>query len=219
MKVNNSNVKLAFRKIANDEIRVVMLQLKHQNSDNVVLQTPAIDTRSYYNSTGYEFAHHNDLTAGTFVSNSVKIYDIDVTFTVPTISNITILSSGNITNATSTLLRIATPSVTPSILFCLFKTTDITIDELFATNTINKYLCCNCKRSTELTTTAQYFQVSSNDIQKIDDYTALIVGYMNDYNIISLPTFIAYEVNDTEAIYKNVKIFDSGIITQNSQTT
>src|SRR5574344_897631 len=155
MKVNDSDVKLAFRKISNDDLRVVMLQFKPHTSTTVELQSPAHPNSSISNTTGFEFVHLTDDTIIPTEQHTASISNIDVSFDTPLVSNISVLSSGNITKGTVDTVKIG--SNVPSSLFCVAKLSGITVDELLADNSINRYLCVNGKESSESSLSSKYY--------------------------------------------------------------
>lgn len=218
MKVNGSDVKLAFRKIANDELRVVMLQFKPHASTTVELQSPAHPNSSISNTTGFEFVHLTDYTSVPKKQHNVSINTHNISFTTPLVSNISILSSGNITLGTEDTVKIG--SNVPSCLFCVAKLGDITVDELFAAGSnINRYLCVNAKISGESSLSSHFFTIDSSNAIKIDDYTLLVVYDLVGFAETSLPDFKAYTIENGTAVYKSVTILDCGMTTYAAQAS
>lgn len=217
MKVNGSVVKLAFRKISNDDLRVVMLQFKPHASTTVELQSPAHPNSSISNTTGFEFVHLTDDTIITTEPHTASIYNINVSFAAPSVSNISILSSGNITLGTEDTIQIG--SNVPSSLFCVAKLSDITVDELLDDNSINRYLCVNAKESGESSLSSKYYPIASSNVVKLDDYTMLIVFTLVGFAETTLPDFKAYTIEDGTAVYKNITILDCGMVTYSAQAT
>lgn len=211
MKVNGSVFKFAFRKISNDDLRVVMLQFKPHTSMTVELQSPAHPNSSISNTTGFEFVHLTDDTIIQTKTHTAVINGVNVSFAAPSVSNISILSSGNITLGTEDTVKIG--SNVPSSLFCVAKLSGITVDELLADNSINRYLCVNGKESSESSLSSKYYTISSSDVIKIDDYTMLIVYTLVGFAETSLPDFKAYTIENGTAVYKSVTILDCGMTT------
>lgn len=218
MKVNGSVFKFAFRKISNDDLRVVMLQFKPHTSTTVELQSPAHPNSSISNTTGFEFVHLTDDTIIPTESHTAPIYTINVPFATPLVSNISVLSSGNITKGTVDTVKIGS-NVPPSSLFCVAKLSGITVDELLADNSINSYLCVNGKESGESSLSSKYYPISSSNVVKLDDYTMLIVFTLAGFTETSLPDFKAYTIEDGTAVYKNIAILDCGMVTQAAPAT
>lgn len=217
MKVNGSDVKFAFRKIASNSLRAVMLQFKPQSSANVELQSPANPNSDIAYTMGFEFVHLTDTIIVPTKQHTASIYGINVSFATPLVSNISILSSGNITKGTEDTVKIG--SNMPSSLFCVAKLSDITVDELLADNHINRYLCVNGKVSGETSLSSLYYPISSSNAIKIDDYTMLIVFYLVSFTETSLPDFKAYTIENDTAVYKNVTILDCGMTTYAAQAS
>lgn len=216
MKVNGSDVKLAFRKIS-DGLRVVMLQFKPHASTTVELQTPANPNSSISNDTGFEFVHLTDDTSITTEPHTASIYNINVSFAAPSVNNISVLSSGNITKGTVDTVKIG--SNVPSSLFCVAKLSGITVDELLADNSINRYLCVNGKESGESSLSSKYYPISSSNVVKLDDYTMLIVFTLVGFAETSLPDFKAYTIENDTAVYKSITLLDRGITTYAAQAS
>lgn len=218
MKVNGSDFKFAFRKIANADLRAVMLQFKPQASTTVELQSPARPNSSISNTTGFEFVHLTDDTNVPKKQSTVSIDTHDISFATPLlVSNISILSSGNITEGTEDTVKIG--SNVPSSLFCVAKLSDITVDELLDNSNINRYLCVNGKVSGETSLSSKYYYISSSDVIKIDDYTMLIVYALVGFTETTLPDFKAYTIEDDTVVYKNVTILDCGMTTYAAQAS
>ena len=217
MKVNGSDVKLAFRKISDANLRVVMLQFKPHSSTMVELQTPTRPNNSMSCTNGFEFVHLTDHTIIPTEPHTVSIYGINVSFAAPLVSNISILSSGNITTGSVDTVKIG--SNVSSSMFCVAKLSDITVDELLNDNTINRYLCVTAKQSSESSLSSKYYPISSSNVTKIDDYTMLIVFDLVGFTEVSLPDFKAYTSVDGEAVYKNIRLLDRGMTTCAAQAT
>lgn len=218
MKVNGSDFKFAFRKISNADLRAVMLQFKPHASTTVELQSPASPNSSISNTTGFEFVHLTDDTSVLTEQHTASIYDINVSFATPLVSNISVLSSGNITKGSVDTVQIG--SNVPSSLFCVVKLNDITVDELFVTgNNIHHYLCVNAKVSGETSLSSMHYPVSSSHTVKLDDYTMLIAYDYTLFTETSLPDFKAYTIENGEAVYKNVTILDCGMVTYAAQAS
>lgn len=218
MKVNGSDFKFAFRKISNDDLRVVMLQFKPHASTTVELQTPVRPNSSISNTTGFEFVHLTDDTIIPTEPHTASIGNIDVSFAAPLVSNISILSSGNITKGTVDTVKIG--SNVPSSLFCVAKLGDITVDELLAAGSnINRYLCVNAKISGESSLSSHFFTIDSSNVVKIDDYTMLVVYDLVGFVETSLPDFKVYTIDNGIAVYKNVTILDCGMTTYAAQAS
>ena len=218
MKVNGSDFKFAFRKISNADLRAVMLQFKPHASTTVELQSPASPNSSNTSNTGFEFVHLTDDTSLQTEQHTASIYDINVSFATPLVSNISVLSSGNITKGSVDTVQIG--SNVPSSLFCVVKLNDITVDELFVTgNNIHHYLCVNGKVSGETSLSSKYYPINSSDVIKIDDYTMLIVFNLVAFTETTLPDFKAYTIENGEAVYKNVTILDCGMVTYAAQAS
>lgn len=217
MKVNGSDVKLAFRKIPDNSLRVVMLQFKPHASTTVELQTPVRPNSSISNTTGFEFVHLTDDTNIPTEPHTASIDTINVPFATPLVSNISVLSSGNITKGTVDTVKIG--SNVPSSLFCVAKLSGITVDELLADNSINRYLCVNGKASGESSLSLKYYPISSSNAIKIDDYTLLVVYDLVGFAETSLPDFKAYTIENGTAVYKSVTILDCGMTTYAAQAT
>lgn len=217
MKVNGSDFKFAFRKISNDDLRAVMLQFKPHASIAVELQSPTRPNSSISNTTGFEFVHLTDNTSVQTQQHTASINDIDVSFDTPLVSNISVLSSGNITKGTVDTVKIG--SGVPSSMFCIVKLNDITVDELLADNSIKRYLCVNAKTLSETSLSSTYFQIYSSNTVKLDDYTMLIVYDLVGFVETSLPDFKAYTIDNGTAVYKNVTILDCGMTTYAAPAT
>ena len=217
MKVNGSDFKFAFRKISNADLRAVMLQFKPHASTTVELQSPASPNSSNTSNTGFEFVHLTDNTSVQTKQHTASIYDINVSFATPLVSNISILSSGNIIKGTEDTVKIG--SNVPSSLFCVAKLSDITVDELFDNININRYLCVNAKVSGETSLSSMHYPVSSSHTVKLDDYTLLIAYDYTLFTETSLPDFKAYTIENGEAVYKNVTILDCGMTTYAAQAS
>lgn len=217
MKVNGSDFKFAFRKISNADLRVVMLQFKPHASTTVELQSPAHPNNSISNTTGFEFVHLTDDTIVQKKQHTVSIYTHNISFDTPLVSNISILSSGNITLGTEDTVQIG--SNVPSSLFCVAKLSGITVDELLADNSINRYLCVNKKLSGETSLSSMNYPISSSNAIKIDDYTMLIVFNLVGFTETTLPDFKAYTIEDDTVVYKNVTILDCGMTTYAAQAS
>ena len=215
MKVNGSDFKFAFRKISNADLRAVMLQFKPQASTTVELQSPA---RPNTSNTGFEFVHLTDNTNVPKKQRTVSIDTHNISFATPLlVSNISILSSGNITEGTEDTVKIGSNS--PSSLFCVAKLSDITVDELLDNSNINRYLCVNGKVSGETSLSSKYYPISSSHAIKIDDYTLLIVYELVCFTETTLPDFKAYTIEANNVVYKNVTILDCGMTTYAAQAS
>lgn len=218
MKVNGSDFKFAFRKISNAELRAVMLQFKPHASITVELQSPASPNSSISNTTGFEFVHLTDDTTVQTVEHSITINSVNVFFTTPSVNNIAILSSGNITEGTTDTIQIG--SNVPSSLFCVAKLSDITVDELFATGSnISCHLCVNAQLLGESSLSSHFFTIDSSNTVKLDDYTMLIVYDLVGFVETSLPDFKVYTIDNGTAVYKNVTILDCGMTTYAAPAT
>lgn len=218
MKVNGSDFKFAFRKISNNDLRVVMLQFKPHSSTTVELQTPVRPNSSISNTTGFEFVHLTDDTSIPTEQHTASINTINVPFVTPLVSNISVLSSGNITKGSVDTVKIG--SNVPSSLFCVAKLDDITVDELFAAGSnISSHLCVNAKISSESSLSSHFFTIDSSNVVKIDDYTMLIVYDLVGFVETSLPDFKVYTIDNGIAVYKNVTILDCGMTTYAAQAS
>lgn len=218
MKVNGSDFKFAFRKIANTSLRAVMLQFKPHASMTVELQSPAHPNSSNTSDTGFEFVHLTDDTSVQTKQHTASINDISVSFNTPVVSNISVLSSGNITKGTVDTVKIG--SGVPSSMFCVVKLNDITVDELFATGSnISCHLCVNAQLLGESSLSSHFFTIYSSNTVKLDDYTMLIVYGLAGFVETTLPDFKAYSIVEGEADYKNVTILDCGMTTYAAPAT
>lgn len=217
MKVNGSDFKFAFRKISNADLRAVMLQFKPHASTTVELQSPAHPNSSISNTTGFEFVHLTDDTSVQKKQHTVSIYTHNISFATPLVSNISILSSGNIIKGTEDTVKIG--SNVPSSLFCVAKLSDITVDELLDNININRYLCVNKKLSSETSLSSMNYPIDSSNAIKIDDYTLLIVFNLVAFTETTLPDFKAYTIEDDTVVYKNVTILDCGMTTYAAQAS
>lgn len=104
MRINGVRAKFAFRKIAENTIRAVIVQTKQQGEGSmlVTLESPVLHSWTKTQHTfGYEFVHLTDTVDVSYVDESFSYAGLPLNIKLPSVNNISILSSGNITKGTS----------------------------------------------------------------------------------------------------------------------
>ena len=169
----------------------------------VTLESPKLFDWTKTHAFGYEFVHLTDSVNVTYIDESFSYAGLPLNIKLPSVNNISILSSGNITKGTSDIVKIA--SGVPSMPFVIAKTTEGNIDTIL-NNSTNYGIGLRCKQTgsssyENLCVISPRFTLLSND-------TALIMQAEMGLTETSLPVLWAYNGD----VLHEFEILDTGLV-------
>lgn len=212
MKINRTNVKLAFRKIAENTIRAVLMQSKLAgNADfSIKLDSPALPSWSKTHQCGYEFVHLNDSTNVSYVTETFVRSNVSMSIKLPSINNVSILSSGNITKGSSCIVNIANSTSCQSLPFAIVKLHNGDPIESTLQNTSDFGICMRCRQPNE--SSLQNFCISHPNYVLLDDYTALFMQSEISLAESSMPAIWGFKDNSGQKTIYEFDTLDSGLV-------